>query len=375
GNLIEARALLAELVREQPNFAPALVSQARLLLAENATAEAVALLTKATELDPFNLEAFYWKAQAHYAREEYVQGDAALASATQIDARHPRVRLLQAQRLLADRKLGAAGPLIETYVREFPADPDGLLTRSDYFALAGNYAEAERQLDALIPEGSGWVLPFARARLAYLRGEYRTVIDLTTPLVTLAAPSWRVLYLRAAALGRLGRFRDGITLLQPYLDLPESKGHFYKLVGDLYHLSGDVRAAESTYIKGLTAYPGNPRLLEGVSRVAVDTERWVQAREWAEAGAEKDSPYKRLFLERLVLVYRRLNRPAQAQEILQRLLADMDPLVTEGRDPADQAILFGTAQPPLGVGMRPPAAINPAALAPPKPPAAPAKTP
>jgi tetratricopeptide (TPR) repeat protein len=338
---------LNQLLAEQPRFTPALLLQTKGLLAEDKTREAVAAISKAVDLDPGNVEASYWRAVAQYQAGEVLQGDSAMADTTRLAPGYPPLRLLRARRLLLDRRLDAASPLLEDFLKDFPSDPEALLLKSELRVLQGDYAGAQLLLTGIPPVWDEQVLQFSRARLAYLNGDYRAVIEFTGPMVKPTRPSWRVVYLHGAALARLGRHKEAITLLQPYLRLAEADGRFHRLLGDIQQLAGDRASAEKAYAEGLQIYPRKPILVEGLSRVAIDAEKWNLAREVLEGGIERPSDLTPIFLERLSLVYLRLGKPQQAKTYRERYLTAADPVIAELQRPSDQGVLFNMTLPPL----------------------------
>ncbi|HEX7927900.1 MAG TPA: tetratricopeptide repeat protein, partial [bacterium] len=338
---------LAQLLADQPRFTPALILQAKSLLADDKPREAVLAISRAVDLDPGNVEASYWRAVAQYQAGEVLQGDAAMAETTRLAPDYPPLRLLRVRRFLLDRRLDVATPLLEDFLKDFPSDPEALLLKSDLRVLQGDYTGAQLLLSGIPPVWNEQTVQFAKARLAYLNADYRTVIDLTTPMMKATRPNWRAAYLQAAALARLGRQREAIALLQPFMRQSEADGRFHRLLGDIYQLGGDRNAAEKAYAEGLQIYPRKPILIEGLSRVAMEAEKWNVAREALEGGIERPSPFLPIFLERLSVVYLRLGRTAQAKAIRERYLTVADPVLTELNQPSDQGVLFSMTLPPL----------------------------
>jgi predicted Zn-dependent protease len=338
---------LTALLTENPRFTPALLLQAKGLLADDKPQEAVRTLSRAVDLDPGNVEASYWRAVAQYQAGEALQGDTAMAETTRLAPEYPPLRLLRVRRLLLARRLDAATPLLEDFLRDFPSDAEALLLKSELRVLLGDNAGARLLLTGIPAVWDERVLHLAKARLAYLTGDYRAVLESTGPMLQQPRPSWRVVYLHAAALARLGSHRDAAALLQPYLRLPEADGRIHRLLGDIYQLAGDRAAAEKAYTEGLQIYPRKPILVEGLSRVAIDAENWNLAREVLEGGIEQPSDLTPIFLERLSLVYLRLGKPQNARTYRERYLTIVDPVVAEMQHPSDQGILFSMSLPPL----------------------------
>ncbi|MCH7478366.1 MAG: hypothetical protein IIA14_09705, partial [SAR324 cluster bacterium] len=199
-------------------------------------------------------------------------------------------------------------------------------------------------------------LRFARARLAYLQGQFRGVLEQTERLLNAPVASWRVVYLHGAALGRLDKYDEAIQALRPLLGSAPAGGSLHRLTGDLHLLAGRRAAAENVYVEGLTSNPRNGSLIEALSRMAIEKGSWARARDWLEAGIERPGMLETVFLERLSLVYAKLNEPEKSKRFLERYLAATDPLLRERRAPPERGVLFSSAFPAIGYRIRPPSA-------------------
>jgi tetratricopeptide (TPR) repeat protein len=330
---------LTTLVTEHPRYAPALLLQAKDLLADGNAADAVKALNRAVDLDPGYVEAQFWRAIALYQAGETVQGDAALVETARLAPNYGPVRLLRISRRMSERRLDVAAAELEDYLAEFPSDPDALLLKSEWLVLSGDYVGAQRLLTGIPPTRDDRALRLSRARLAYLRGEYRAVLAQTAPLLKQYGPAWRVVYLQAAATARLGQPAEAIALIKPYLNLAEADGRMHRLAGDIYALAGDRQNALKSYADGLKLFPGRLSLIEGLSRAAMDADNWALARETLEGGLERESEYRTLFLDRLSIVSQRLGDPRTAQRYRGMYLNATDPLIAELRFPPDQSLM------------------------------------
>jgi tetratricopeptide (TPR) repeat protein len=349
GDTAGAAALRADLVRRHPRNAAVLVAGARGLLAQNQPREALTAAERAVEAAPRRAEAHYWKAVAHFALGENLDGDLALNRAEALEGGNSAIRLLRIRRLMSERRLGEAAPRMQRYVVQFPADRAGLLLQAELATLLGDHGEAERLL-ALLPANDPGVR-FALARLDYLRGRHAGVLTALAPLTALPSPPWEAVYLEASALARLGRIEEALEKVRPRVDRDSGGAAFARLAGMLAHQGGDARTAERYYQQGLRRFPRDAGLLEGISRIAVEREDWRAARPWLEAGAERPGPFQPLMLERLALVYRKLGEQERAKDATLRYLATIDPLVREGREATDPAILYRMTLPTLGLAL------------------------
>jgi len=360
---------LQELLSSYPRYSPGWLVQAKSALAADRPEEAIPALTRAVDLDPGAVDARYWLAVSYFQTGEALQGNAALAEAARQAPDYPPLRLLRIRRALVEGRLETAGQMLESFLKEFPFDIEAMLLKSEWSILSGDFTTAANLLAAVPAVGDDAVLKFSRARLAYLQGQYRTVLDLIQPTGKEGSMPWRQAYLRGAALARLGQPREGLALLQPYLRLPETEGRVHRLYGDIQQLAGDRRAAERTYLDGLALFQRKLILIDALSRLAIELENWPQAKETLERGLETDSEYKALFLERLNLVYRKLNNTQGLKTTREKYLEVADPVLKESLHPADRGVLFGMTVPPLEPVYRAPPVSRGPSLPGAKPPA------
>jgi tetratricopeptide (TPR) repeat protein len=340
-------ASLRELLSAYPRYSPGWLAQAKTALAADRTEEAIPALTRAVDLDPASVEARYWLAVAYYQTGEVQQGNAAQAEAARQAPDFPPLRLLRIRRALVEARLETAWQLLAAFLNDFPYDIEAILLKSEWYILSGDVSSAAALLATVPPVGDDAVLNISRARLAYLQGQYRKVLEYTRPTGKEGSMPWRQAYLRGAALGRLGQQREALALLQPYLRLPEPDGRMHRLVGDIQQLAGDRRTAERTYVDGLALFPRKLILLDALSRLSIELDNWSQAKEMLERGLETDSEYKALFAERLNLVYRKMNNSQGVKSSREKYLEAADPVLKEALHPADRGVLFGMTMPPL----------------------------
>jgi tetratricopeptide (TPR) repeat protein len=352
GRTPEAAALLQQVLRRHPKHPGALLAHAKMKLLGNDPQAALRTLEVAVAEEPGSPDGYYWKALTHFRLGEVTKGNAALGIAEGLAPEHPHVRLLRIRRLLAERKLAQVLPRLDQYLAEFPADGNALLIKSELLTLRGDYDAAERHLDELVPGESESALRFARARLAYLRGAFRAVVAQTGPLAKRPAAPWQMIYLHSAALARLGRTREALGLVLPRLASGEGDGALHRLAGELHRLAGNPAAAEQVLAAGLARFPRHGDLLERLTRLAIEKERWGKARDWLEAGIEQPGQWYPVFLERLSLVYAKLGEPQKSADFLARYLAETDPLLGGRGEGLAQGVLFGAGFPAIGYGLQ-----------------------
>ncbi len=351
----EVQALLASLAEQYPGHPEVLLARGKMLLITNDPDAAIRVLGRAVESNPRSAMPRYWAALAHFRLGRITQGNAALSHAVQLAPNDPRIRLLRARRLLAEGKTGAAALLLDEHLAEYPADGNALLIKSELLTMRGAYEAAERHLDELVPGENENALLFARVRLAYLRGAFQTVLEQTGAVVERPDAPWQMVYLHAAALGRLERYEEASGLLRGWTSGEKGRVAFFRLAGEIQRLAGNPPEAERIYEQGLGQYPRDPELLERASRLAMDQGKPRKALKWLQTAVELKGPGYSQTLERLSYVHARLGNTEKAREVLAVYLAVTDPLLGERRHVRKKGVLFSSAFPAIGYGVRPPA--------------------
>ena len=354
GRIDSAGQQLDRLLEQFPRHAPALVVLSQSLLARNRPAEAIRPLTAAVEVAPNWPEGHYWMAVAYFSLGDFLRGNLALKRADSLSPHHKRTRLLRIRRLLAEGAEAQASGLLDTYLKSQPGDVEALMLRAEWQTLTGDYDGAEKTLSTMPPGDPA--ARFARGRLAFLRRQYHAAIDHTSPLVDQATPAWEAVYLHAAALGSLRRYDEALAAISPFMKTDFGAGAFHRLAGYLHERSGNRKAARKAFARGLRSHPRDPWLIDGASRIAIDTGEWVRAQGLLEAGIEQNSPLLPVFLERLATVYRTLELPEKEREIRRRFLAVIDPLPREAGQRAQDSVLFRMRLPPIELAVEPPSA-------------------
>ncbi len=341
GRAADAQTALQALLRDQPDFAPAHIRLAERLARAGVPRDALREAQQAAALAPQNAEAHYWEAVAHYQLDEGVPGDAALDVAARLEPEQTSLLLLRIERLLSEVRLDAASPLLDALLQRQPELSPALLLYSERAVLQGNVALASQVLDRLPPAFSPAQVRFARLRIAYVQRNWAAVEALSEPLLEDPLLGWRAVYLRGAALLRLGRWQEGLALIKPYLEGSLRRVPFFHLAGYLSLLQGDKVAAQRAFQAGMALEPGNPLMIEGLSRLAIDAQDWAQAEDLLQQGLAARDGFRELFLERLIQVSQARRNAQQTREVLQRYLDVMDPARAGAPPEPASAVLYG----------------------------------
>ncbi|MEE8435471.1 MAG: tetratricopeptide repeat protein [bacterium] len=365
----QARVELDALIAARPGFAPARVWKGKTLIGQGRPADALEALGRAVTLAPRDARGHYWKAVAHFEQDQIPAGEVSLALAERlagsdrqpgdsaqagmVEGNPSRLKtsllLLRIVRLTAAAKANAAGGGLRKFRRSHPMHSAGWLMGGTVASLRGRLKKSRALLDKVHPNFRPADQQFARLRLAYLEGRHRQVLERSAPLLDHPRLGWRAAYLRAEALWRLGREGAALSVLAPHLKRRSGGPRFHYLTGYLHLLRGETIASERAFDAGLDSFPGDPLLLEGLSRIAIAARDWGKARRTLEQGLKTPGPHRRMFLDRLAQVAREetAGKPDPGRQALRRFLAGAGsaPFIAAGAPM--RKILYGSFIPGL----------------------------
>lgn len=345
GRTDAAQAELTALLREAPDFQPAHVRMAAWLVRRGAADAALREAQQAIALAPQAAEGHYWEAAAYYQLGQPALGDAALESTARLQPGQLAVTLLQVIQQMAAYRMDKADPTLDALLRDNGERPAVLLVQAERAALKGFHELSGQVLERLPPTFEPAQVRFARLRLAYLTRQWAEVVRQSEGLLGDPLLGWRAAYVRAVALLRQGQRKAALAVVTPYLERRQRRVLFHHLAGYLYLLEGDVAAARRVLLAGIAIAPGNPLLIEPLSRMAMDAQDWARARELLEQGLQAPGRYRTLFLERLIRIGQQQNDASLRQDALLRYLEADDPLRSEAAPLPASDVLYGSYVP------------------------------
>jgi tetratricopeptide (TPR) repeat protein len=132
----EARRLLDEVIRREPDYAPAYVSLGVMSLRGEELSRAAQLFEKALELDPRNQEALYNLGAVHFNEKDYPAAVAVLEDGVSFWPANAGMHALLGAALV---EAGAPGKAVEVLQRALALDPENSMA-GQYLARAGKSA-------------------------------------------------------------------------------------------------------------------------------------------------------------------------------------------------------------------------------------------
>ncbi|HIB46439.1 MAG TPA: tetratricopeptide repeat protein [Candidatus Lambdaproteobacteria bacterium] len=355
----EARLLFETILEQQPKNVDAIMGLAVQLLRKGFLDDSLTWLTRGLEINPLLARAHYLRSSILFRQGDYLQGDLAIGRALELDSANPSYQLLFLRRQLMKGELSVVEKQLKRIQEKHPLNTEALQLQADLYKSRGNSVEAEKLLRQAILVHDSPSVHFSLARVLYQQRKYRSVLEVTTPLLEVLSGNWEVVYLHALTLSRVGKYEDALEISQPYLEHKESQGYAHRLVGDLLRYAGKEQEAQKILQKGLVQFPGHLFLVDGLSASLVMTEDWEQVRELLETTLEQSQrlsgnpPMQLLFLDRLAVAYQRLNKIEEKIQILRKFHQKNDPLTAAQLHSLEEQLLFPISLPSLDKTLSP----------------------
>jgi len=355
----EARLLFETILEQQPENVDALMGLAVQLLRKGFLEDSLTWLTRGLEINPRLARAHYLRSSILFRQGDYLQGDLAIGRALELDSANPSYQLLFLRRQLMKGELSVVEKQLKRIQEKHPLNTEALQLQADLYKSRGNSAEAEKLLRQAILVHDSPSIHFSLARVLYQQSKYRSVLEVTTPLLEVLSGNWEVVYLHALTLSRVGKYEEALKISQPYLERKESQGYAHRLVGDLLRYNAKEQEAQKIFQQGLVQFPGHLFLVDGLSASLVMTEDWEQVLELLETTLEQSQrlsgnpPMQLLFLDRLAVAYQRLAKPEKKLNILRKYHQQNDPLTAAQLHSLEEQLLFPISLPSLDKALSP----------------------
>jgi len=349
----KARLLFEEILEKEPKNVDAIMGLAVQLLRKGFLNESLIWLTRGLEINSSLGRAHYLRSSILFRQGDYLQGDLAIGRALEIDPANPTFQLLFLRRQLMKGELSVVEKQLKLIQEKHPLNTEALQLQADLHISVGNSKEAEKLLRQAILVHDSPSIHFSLARVLYHQNKYRSVIEVTSPLLEILSGNWEVVYLHALTLSRLGSFEKALNISKPYLGRKESQGYAHRLVGDLLRYKDNEEEAQRIFRNGLVQFPGNLFLVDGLSASLVMTEDWEKVIDLLETTLEQSQrllgnpPMHLLFLNRLVVAFQRTNKKNKKLEILRKFHQKNDPLTAAQLHSLEEQLLFPISLPSL----------------------------
>ncbi|GIT09164.1 MAG: hypothetical protein CM1200mP30_27940 [Pseudomonadota bacterium] len=97
-----------------------------------------------------------------------------------------------------------------------PLNTEALLLQADLYKNRGNTDESEKLLRQAILVQDSPSIHFSLARVLFQQNKYRSVLEVTTPLMDVLSGNWEIIYLHALTLSRLEKYEEALLISQPF---------------------------------------------------------------------------------------------------------------------------------------------------------------
>ena len=355
----EAIQRFESILEKNPKNVDAIMGLAVQFLRKGFLDDSLSWLNSGLEINPRQAIAHYLRSSILFRQGDYLQGDLAIARALELDPANPSFQLLFLRRQLMQGELVVVENQLKRIQEKHPLNTEALLLQADLYKNKGNTDESEKLLRQAILVQDSPSIHFSLARVLFQQSKYRSVLEVTTPLMDVLSGNWEVIYLHSLTLSRLEKYEEALQISQPFIKRKESQGYAHRLVGDLLRYKGKEQEAQKIYREGLEQFPGHLFLVDGLSASLMITENWNQMQELLETTLEQSQrlegnpPIKIIFLDRLAVSYERLQNTEKKLQILREYHQNNDPLTAAQLNSLEEQLLFPVSLPSLEKALSP----------------------
>ena len=178
------------------------------------------------------------------------------AEAQALDAARFDRQLMEAAAALVDNELATAEPLLRERLKHDPFDTAAIRMMAELAARVGRAGDAEHLLRRALDLAPGF--DAARANLAtllYRQHRAAEALDLLDQMELESGADDAQRNLRAAALGRIGGYREAIAIYRDVLDRHPGQPKLWMSVAHLLKTVGDQEAAIAAYRRAIGLAP------------------------------------------------------------------------------------------------------------------------
>ena len=316
GQTAEGEDILREILKKYPRHFKSLLFMAMRELEKHNPTEALSILRRAQELEPGNTRGQLIKAVAHLRLGEDTQGKAIIQNVGKTVSAHPVLSRLKIRVAISEGRIAEAEQLTNNLLAVSSDDQGAKLLRVELLTIQGSPEMALKILGDHWSSGHQPGVHFSLARLAFIAGDYKTVLQHTTELMKRKFFPWQVVYFHALALGRTRKTAEAMELINPLLEKNLGNGYLHGAASEISIMEGKSRAAMGLLRKGLIAFPGNLRLIDEYSRLALEEGDWGTVRRLLEPVLDRSGSLRSKFLGRLQVAYGKLKQPEKSSEAL-----------------------------------------------------------
>ncbi len=243
-----------EVLKAAPQLAAAHSARGAALAALARHEEAVAALSRATQLDP--AAAVYWRAlgDQYTLLERLSDADRAYAQAIRASVNDPR--LMQAALALCEGRLAIAERALREHLMAHPSDVAAVRMLAEVGARLGRFEDAEKLLKRCLDLAPGFTA--ARHNYAIVLHRQSKASEALVQIQLLLEsepdnPSFR--FLKASALTRVGEYNQAIALYEDILRKHANNPRGWLSLGHARKTAGQAQASIEAYLKSIEMEP------------------------------------------------------------------------------------------------------------------------
>jgi len=255
GDAATAIGLLESLLETQRESATMRLELGRSYSAAGRTAEALAALTRAVELDPALADAWRLLAAQRFATGDTLGGDRAHAAYARLATDPPELNPVRFA--VSEKRWDSAETLLRAHLGRAPEDTVALRMAAELATRRGDAQSAKDDLRKCLAIAPGDALArFELARLLYTEERIDEALPLLDRLLAAEPDNVEYLVLRAQVIRLVGRNTEAVTILERASGLRPDSFVVPLIFGILRREMGNRPAAEAMFRRALALKPG-----------------------------------------------------------------------------------------------------------------------
>jgi tetratricopeptide (TPR) repeat protein len=255
GDAATAIGLLESLIKTHPESATIRLELGSAYSADGRTAEALAALTRAVELDPAFADAWRLLAAERFSAGDTLGGDRAYAAYARLTTDPPELNPVRFA--VSEQRWDSADSQLQAHLVRSPEDTVALRMAAELAARRGDAASAEAYLKQCLAIAPGdAVARYELARLLHTQQRTTETLPLLDRLLAADPDNIEYLVLRARAIRLVGRNTEAIALLEHASVLRPDSSVVAVTFGIIRREMGNRPAAEALFRRALALQPG-----------------------------------------------------------------------------------------------------------------------
>lgn len=319
GRLEEAAASFQEALKRRPEYAPALLGEARLALLKRDVPATVTLVDRALAADPSNIDAWLIKGDLDRAAGNFRAALADYEKGLALSPKSLAANLNLASLHMQQGELELARKHVRSVLETAPDSPIGYYLLGLLEFQSKNFAAANDAIQQVLKAAPSYLPATALAGVvAYTVGANEQAEQRLGDAVARYPTSVSLRKLFAAALLRSGKARRAIDVLEPALKAAPSDTGLLVLFAEAKSLNGEAPVARKYFELAAKYYPQSPGVRAGLGMTRLATGEIDKALADLEAAVELGSGVAEISLVKALVSMKRYDKALEAVARLEK---------------------------------------------------------